>query len=224
MSRSEAAKQAQFRYRQKLLKERKDAGWREALLWIRPEDAEAIAAIQGQQSFNQVIQDVFRRGLKSQEPRDPESAPIPTGGVSEKAKTRVTKAVEAEKKRLQKAYEAKEKELCDKFWELVSARVEEQLKEKKEMYDGLVTEIMDEKLRYEIMIQNHRTIISYEEFKYIRGCLHPDKSQDPKEQERLNRAFTLFNQLEPLINKKLPRERLREKNTVDLRKAAGVGL
>jgi DNA-binding NarL/FixJ family response regulator len=52
------------------------------------------------------------------------------------------------------------------------------------------------------------TIITYEEFKMIRGCLHPDRQPDELK-EKFGKAFDLFNRLEQHVNIKAPIDFLR---------------
>ena len=52
------------------------------------------------------------------------------------------------------------------------------------------------------------TIITYDEFKMIRGCLHPDRQPDELK-EKFGKAFDLFNRLEQHVNIKAPIDFLR---------------
>ncbi len=52
------------------------------------------------------------------------------------------------------------------------------------------------------------TIITYDEFKMIRGCLHPDR-QPEELKEKFGKAFDLFNRLEQHVNIKAPIDFLR---------------
>jgi lambda repressor-like predicted transcriptional regulator len=52
------------------------------------------------------------------------------------------------------------------------------------------------------------TIITYDEFKMIRGCLHPDR-QPEELKDKFGKAFELFNRLEQHVNIKAPIDFLR---------------
>lgn len=52
------------------------------------------------------------------------------------------------------------------------------------------------------------TILTYDEFKMIRGCLHPDRQPDELK-DKFGKAFDLFNRLEQHVNIKAPIDFLR---------------
>lgn len=56
----------------------------------------------------------------------------------------------------------------------------------------------DSRRRYEALTAKHQPLLTLDEFKLVRSCLHPDRDVS---KEKLNKAFALFNKLEILFNK-----------------------
>jgi len=59
-----------------------------------------------------------------------------------------------------------------------------------------------EQLRYEKLVAGFHTIMTLDQFKLVRSCLHPDRTDI--QTRKLSEAFAIFNKLEQCVNKKLP--------------------
>ena len=79
----------------------------------------------------------------------------------------------------------------------------------KEKYDIMWQEAFDEKFRYEKLIKSFGTIMTYEDYKLVRGELHPDRPE--RDASRLAKAYAIFTKLESTVNKHLPIHELRKR-------------
>jgi hypothetical protein len=107
----------------------------------------------------------------------------------------VDKELKAAIREIQQHYAEKLKKDCAEAWEhSKEARIK----------------AYEEKLRYETLTKDFTTIMTMDDFRLIRGCLHPDRARDDEERAKLNKAFEKFNRLEKQVNKYLPISELRK--------------
>jgi hypothetical protein len=75
-------------------------------------------------------------------------------------------------------------------------------------YDKLIKEAEATIIHYNAMRGDVTTYLTYDEFRLIRSCLHPDREPD---EERRRKAFQIFCELEAEINPATPVSTLRER-------------
>lgn len=98
-------------------------------------------------------------------------------------------------------------ELQAEYTAEVVAKVEERLKDLRAQLEEELAAARLERLRYEGLNTKFHTILTLDQFKLVRSCLHPDRTDIQK--SKLNEAFAIFNRLEKCVNKNLPIAELR---------------
>lgn len=95
------------------------------------------------------------------------------------------------------------------FVSTVEKEVSKRLQIEKDKLLDIRKEIEEEQQRIKAVSQGLTAFMSQEEFKLIRGLLHPDRHSD--ESERYKRAFEIFNRLQSTINPNIPIAVLRKR-------------
>jgi NADH dehydrogenase/NADH:ubiquinone oxidoreductase subunit G len=93
--------------------------------------------------------------------------------------------------------------------EKLNATIDERLADRKAEMERKIAAAEGQELRYTKLVQDFSTFMTYEEFKMIRGCLHPDRTDIDK--AKLGRAFGIFIKLESAVNKRQPIAELRKR-------------
>lgn len=109
-----------------------------------------------------------------------------------------------DKSALQKAIDAELKRLRAIFAQEVEQAINERIKPLRERLIQDEALARQEKIKYERMVKRVSHIMTYDEFKLVRGCLHPDRARDDIERAKMTKAFEIFNRLETKVNPDAP--------------------
>lgn len=113
--------------------------------------------------------------------------------LSETMKVRFDKA-------LKKAIDVALRDMQESFDEEVRKQLAEHLKPERERLKEAEAEAIEDRTHYLALSQGVAPLISDDEFKLIRGCLHPDRAPAER-RDRFNDAFLAINKLAPYFEK-----------------------
>ena len=94
-------------------------------------------------------------------------------------------------------------ELRHEFEKEVEHVVKERLKAQRERLNNMEKETKEELERARNLRMNLDGLMTEEEYKLVRSCLHPDRAPEDRKQ-LFNKAFDIFNRLEKSVNRDMP--------------------
>lgn len=113
-------------------------------------------------------------------------------------------------KKMRKALDDVVRDLKHEFENEVDHVAKERMKEQRARVHQLEKEAREEKERLKALRMNLDGLMTEEEYRLIRGCLHPDRAPAEKK-EQFGRAFEIFTRLEKTVNRDMPAELRRER-------------
>jgi hypothetical protein len=109
--------------------------------------------------------------------------------LSDTEQSRVNKAIEKEYKRLQSVFKQE-----------VKQKVDELVAEARRRYREQTQRASETETRYKALITDFTALMTMQEYKLVRGCLHPDRVHGGIDADKLTKAYEIFSRLEKTVN------------------------